>query len=456
MAHCDDNLFKAFEALKSIMCKISCYTNFVTINDKVVAFNSFKGGIVQLDEKTMKQVSQGHFSDLPNNVLDTLKEGGIIVEEGLNEKALCKYQHDLIKYRNRSCYFLVAVTYKCNLACPYCYEGAGKEKHQGHSTRDNAVQISKFIENVTLQSQGDKLKLIFYGGEPLINLQILGYILETLRDFSKQNLMEFDANVVTNGTLLTEEMIEDLKQKGLEGVYVSIDGPQQIHDKRRVSKKDGKGTYEEIMKNIGLLLRKKLTVELLVNVDKESSPYIPDLFDDLNKRGYSRLTLRLLLLKPATNIVKDYPHFILNQKEAEKVQMELNFRAVEKGFSIKPIQLGLEPKYVSCPYLTTSSYVIGPQGDLYKCWASLGNKEKMVGEIQEDGSLKVTPYYYEFMSKDPFTQNKCPNCKFLPLCGGGCPLLAEMQGGSLHTKMCSTLFLTDAIKVLIEQNERSK
>ena len=94
-------------------------------------------------------------------------------------------------------------------------------------------------------------------------------------------------------------------------------------------------------------------------------------------------------------------------------------------------------KWTYCGLFDEYSFTFSPLGELYKCWEMVGDNKHKMGYIKDDGTLTdVTFAYYDWLSIDPLKEPDCSDCKYLPICGGGCRMLSYRQTGTYHAAGC--------------------
>ncbi|WKR22089.1 radical SAM/SPASM domain-containing protein [Actinomyces israelii] len=157
---------------------------------------------------------------------------------------------------------VLILTERCNLGCSYCYAGKGA---YGKSSL-NRIQAQQIDDEVSFLERTFPLgieHLQFFGGEPLLEIRAIGELCE--RASNSFSMRESARSIVTNGTVLNESILEVLVSNNIS-VTVSLDGPAELHDRYRVFKKGGRGSFESIIKNAermasgGLNLAVQLTV----------------------------------------------------------------------------------------------------------------------------------------------------------------------------------------------------
>ncbi len=156
-----------------------------------------------------------------------LSELGMLVHDRDEEKKSALMFFDQVNQKNTVVDFIVVLNLDCNFACKYCFEGSLKgDLYMSMETADDLIQFikSKFTD--------DKKTLIidFYGGEPLLSIDLIKYISGKLKPFAEEKGASFNFSLVTNGSLLKRKTAEELAAIGLGGVKITIDGPPEIHN----------------------------------------------------------------------------------------------------------------------------------------------------------------------------------------------------------------------------------
>src|SRR3989338_2719068 len=200
--------------------KLSRWTLFVQdypAKGDYIAYNTRSQAIIVINEE-LKKILEGlgdspinrdspHLSEIEQN-LKVLEEMGIVVEDDVNEAESLEYWFDKMKYETAGLHVTILTTYDCNFACSYCFEEAVKKKV--YLNLEVASQIVSWITNVASKHHSHKIELVFYGGEPMLNLTAIEYISKTIGEWAKERWVKFGFNMVTNGSLLTSEAADRL------------------------------------------------------------------------------------------------------------------------------------------------------------------------------------------------------------------------------------------------------
>lgn len=406
---------------------------FKNKNDSYLVYNSLSDSLVEIDEE-VKRVIEGElpFDSLPENYKSILKENGLIIESDKDELKEVQVKFDRFKYDTRNLLFTILPTYDCNLSCSYCYEKSLAD--QSSIDVEKAKLIIIFITDRIIENHSTGLSLFFFGGEPLLFSEAIFNLAHVLKEWCRANVVFFELGLVTNGTLLTSDIIYQLKEFEKVFVQVTLDGPEHVHNQRRAYKDGQKETFKDIIEGIHRCREANFRTKIRVNVDKENYPSLPQLMDELRERGLQGITLSFAPLTPLTKACALYGSY-LEEKRVRSAIASLWEQSLEMGF-----RLDIAPKAtpVYCGGLTAAAYIIDPSLNIYKCYGSLGQMEHCVGYIDKEKGFVKRNTYYEILARNPFLFKRkvCLQCKLLPACGGGCALGAYNRFKTYHEGCC--------------------
>jgi uncharacterized protein len=238
--------------------------------------------------------------------------------------------------------------------------------------------------------------------------------------------------MLTNGTLVTPEIAEELQKYKTRAIQLTLDGPKRIHNKKRIYK-NGKGTFDDIINAAHVLQDHNISIHFRINVDKENKPYIGELLNELASLGFKNIPVDCGIVTE-TQACKDYSPCLYEKEFIDTINI---FRAIaeEKGFANR-VERAPKPKSIYCGFLGEGNYVLDPHGNVYKCLTFVGVKDHCIGTIEENGALKPSWTYYDWMSRDPLHIEECKHCKMLPACGGGCGSVAYERHRTYHARGC--------------------
>lgn len=341
---------------------------------------------------------------------DFLIKARILVDN--QEDDLNVYLADVLKNRYNSSDMALTIlpTRGCNFGCIYCYE---QDRPNVLMNEQTEKAIVKFVcSNSNLK----RLSVVWYGGEPLLNFDSM----VRLTKMFKQLNIEYSAKIVSNGYLLTKEKADLMKDLAIRNIQITFDGSEEIHNQRRFLL-GGQPTYRKIMDNLKYLLsiNKEITIDIRTNIDRRNKDDYNKFYQDFKSEiNDERVTM--------------YPGFVSDLLSSECVSPEFNIS--EGGYKAQFVldifdKYGIEiksflPKYRrhSCVASKYFAFVVGPEGELYKCWRMVGNQKEAIGNVN-DGSFDMVKFSKYLIGADYTLDSKCLQCEFITLCGGGCPLV---------------------------------
>ena len=343
---------------------------------------------------------------------DFLLKAHIIVENQKDD--LNVYLADILKNRYNPVDMALTIlpTRGCNFGCIYCYEQDRPMINMDEKTEKAILAFVKSNKNLK------RLSVVWYGGEPLINF----HSIERLSKVFLAMDIEYSAKMVTNGYLLTHDVCEKLEQLAVRNIQITLDGPEPVHDKRRMLL-GGHPTYRVIMENLKYLLNVNgtITVDIRTNVDRRN----------MNEYNTFYKQFKAEVDNPRVNL---YPGFVSDLLSSECVSAEHNISAggYKAQFALDIFnKYGIEiksflPKYRrhSCVASKYWAFVIGPEGELYKCWRMVGNKQQEIGNVNME-HMDMIKFSRYLVGADYTQDKKCLDCEFITLCGGGCPLIRK-------------------------------
>ena len=381
--------------------------------------------------------------------LASLKNNGILVEDEQEEQAKLDDFFRQLKYEPCGLSFeaTILTTYSCNFKCVYCFEESIKENV--FLDEPTADLIVSWLINKVRERKLKRLFLVFYGGEPLLNTAPIYKISRSLYDWAEKQQVEFGFSIITNGSLITPELIERLSEVGLKEVRVSIDGDRQTHDSKRPFK-DGSATFELILKNIKQVIG-KVKIGLAGNFDRESFSGVLRLLDYLDQEGllYRFSSIGFAPIVPRLGS-KANPGAIELAECSAFISKDGLF---EETISLKKqlLRRGLEADtglaINACPlFMQDAGVTIDPKGVIYKCNSLLGYPEFSVGNVRD---LEYNEKFQEFLNLDAW--KKCPgDCPYVPMCQGGCRFFSYVENGNFTDLACKREYFDRIIPDLIK------
>ncbi len=417
--------------------------------EQTVLYNTRTGSIALIEEDKYKQYCDFAENSVPisdEELLSNLKLGGYVVDADYDELTAIKYRLLSSRYNTTSLSLTIAPTSNCNFRCIYCYEKDSiKPVTMSEQTQTELIEFVKqhisYVKN---------LSIYWYGGEPLMAIDIIEKLSDVFLKLCEENKVEYSASMVTNGYLLTPENVERLHKMKVTHMQVTLDGAAEDHDKRRFLK-GGLPTFDRIIENL-CASKDNLPgyVSIRINADRHNIDRVDNVIKILREKGLEgKVNPYLAMVENSNNAYNDNSCLRTN----EFSQREFDF-TMRNGLDIvghTPEQLGR-----FCGADACGSYVINADGRLYRCWDDIGDESRCVGTLK-DGP-KDCPLTYAYMMYDPTEDAECRDCKYLPICMGGCPHLRLQNPQARCTEMKYGLdtYMSVIPEVMEQQIEAAK
>ena len=435
--------------------KLSRYTILVDDYPEVgkhIAYNTRTQSLIVVNQKIRDLLDEMPFGinaavEELRPLLSKLEEMGLTVRDEVDELDIVRDWFETIRYNSRKLEAYILTTYFCNFACPYCFEGKVKEQ-QKFLKKEKAIEIIEWIKRKAMEVNPQKVEIVFYGGEPLLNIPMLEFIAEELHNWFRQTQWKFEFLIITNGALVSEALVDRLNPWGLKYIRITIDGDREYHDRYRpfIS---GKGTFDIIMQNIKAVAD-KTPIALASNFNEESYQGLYRLLDYLEAEGLKE-KIAMIDFKPITERREPIKHesgatpsYQCDAGHSQKM-VELKKELMRRGFKTsKALDGGGICHFKSGEH----QVIIDPDGVIFKCPAMVGHYDKSCGNVSD---LKLNDRYKEFMSFDLVEwKGKCQDCQYLPFCAGGCNYHAELQTGNYKNIFCERDFFDKTIHEYIK------
>lgn len=303
----------------------------------------------------------------------------------------------------------ICPTLACNFRCSYCFENS--QKLPKIMSDDVILKLVDFIKSF---QNAKNLSICWFGGEPTMAFDIIEKITDSIKQL---NIYFEDASIITNGYLVNEEKIKKLNALNIKSIQITIDGLKEMHDSRRY-RAGKKPTFERIIQNIENLLSSdyKGTCSIRVNIDKANYEEYGELKSFLNDKFKSpRLTIypgRVVTLE-----THNCNSCNLNSDEWTDFALKLFEVSPNSDASLFPTNNNNNV----CAANRKNSFVIGPCGEIYKCWEDVGKFNLVVGSLFEQELITNKRLVEQYVDgTNPYTDAECLDCYYLPICTGGC------------------------------------
>lgn len=253
-----------------------------------------EGYLVTTDHGAWAFLNKEEYNNL-NSIKDFqlynfLEQRGIILTKKNMQQVVEDYRRKLSFLFQGASLHIIVITLNCNQKCRYCHSMAKPCTENLNMNKETAKKTVDFI----FQSPSSSITIEFQGGEPLLNFEIIKYLVDYAKELNKKYKKSLGFSLVTNLTLINEEILEFLIKEHI-GVCTSLDGPEMVHNRCRPYQND-EGTYKDVVRNIELvnnrLKNEKIKLFAMSVVTKDSLPYHKEIINEYIKLGFNSTFLK--------------------------------------------------------------------------------------------------------------------------------------------------------------------
>jgi len=324
------------------------------------------------------------------------------------------------------------MSHKCNMSCEYCFITNNISNSNELMSLDVA---KKAIDFLIVQSREQKyLDIDFFGGEPLLNLEVVKEVVAYARKLEPNYNKKFRFTLTTNGLFIDDDVIS-FTNREIHNVVLSLDGRQEVHDGKR-KLPDGSGSYDEVLPKIKKLVEARRAKDYYIRGTYTSSntDFVLDIFH-LADLGFKELAIEPVVSKAGTSYAlsnKDLPG-LLDQYESLALEM-LKRRDQGRGFNFYHYMLDLTEgpclhKRITGCGVGIEYLAVTPKGELYPCHQFVGNEKFLMGDVFTGITNKIIQS--EFRGCDIYSKSECAKCWARFYCSGGCAANAYYATGSI-------------------------
>jgi len=257
--------------------KASHYTHLIPLKDgDGVVYNGRSGALVKLSPGAFDRCGT-IISSAPGGtplspewqddaLFAHLVAGNFVVDEDFDELAFIEEQYN--RERRQSQFLLTILpTFGCNLGCDYCFVG----KKRGGMDKTRQDQIIAFVADRFASNTFPSMAVDWFGGEPLLALDAIDYLSQAFLDICARHDTPYSAQVITNGTMISDRAVDVLSRGGVDRLQITLDGLREIHDLRRPSKLRVISSFEQTVHGLHKVVG-KFVIRLRINVDSTTLP----------------------------------------------------------------------------------------------------------------------------------------------------------------------------------------
>lgn len=422
-----------------------------SMDDQTFLYNAMTNALAIIEQDKLNSFKQFVSTGAPitdERLINDLREGGFLVEDDYDEIKMLRMRLLSSRFNSSSFGMTLAPTSDCNLRCIYCYErDVLRPSYMKKDVQDAIVQ--------ELESRAQNIRsfsVSWYGGEPLLALDIIRELSNRFIQICDEHNIVYSAGIITNGYLLTPDVVTELTKYHVNFYQITIDGTRETHNKSRPLR-NGNGTYDRIFENLQNCIDLLPMVSLRINVSKNNVTAINDISDKICALGLEKKVKPYL--GKITNDTNDpiLAPICFSTEEFSKVDLAYTMSHVDT--------LDWFQKYPSlkghfCGADASSGVVVDSDGEMYRCWNEIGNTQFSIGNIVT-GAFKNQKHFFDYMDFDPTHDLECSTCKVLPLCMGGCPyhrLIGDKDGQCSEYKENLKEYLMAIARQILLQKEK--
>lgn len=325
------------------------------------------------------------------------------------------------------------IAHTCNLNCSYCFASQGKYNGQRAVM---SFEVGKQALDFLVANSGSRrnLEVDFFGGEPLMNFQVVKDLVAYARSIEKEHNKNFRFTLTTNGMLVDDDVIE-FANRECHNVVLSLDGRKEIHDRYRVDYA-GKGSWERIVPKFQKFVEARGGKGYYMRGTFTHAN--PDFLNDIQQMldlGFTELSMEPVVCAPGDPSALTEEDKIIVMDQYEKLaQLMLQRDKEGKPFTFYHYMIDLKGgpciyKRISGCGSGTEYMAVTPWGDLYPCHQFVGDEKFRLGSIWD--GVKNTAIQDEFLSCNVYSRPECHDCWAKLYCSGGCAANAYHSTGSV-------------------------
>lgn len=406
--------------------------------------------LAMLDQETSDRYSENNFRKIADILIEKYKHEAITekdlrevfadlqeLEENGTLFAEDVYQKPVIDFKKRQTVvkaLCLHIAHDCNLACRYCFAGEGEYKGDRSLM---SYEVGKKALDFLVANSGNRrnLEVDFFGGEPLLNWEVVKKLVAYGRQIEQTKDKHFRFTLTTNGVLLNDEIIAFVN-KEMDNIVLSIDGRKDVHNHMRPFK-NGTGSYDLILDKFKQVAetRKQTKYYVRGTFTHHNLDFVEDVLH-LADEGFTQISVEPVVADPAEPYAirtEDIPKICEGYDRLAKEMLKR--RKEGRGFQFFHYMIDLSGgpcvyKRLSGCGSGTEYLAVTPWGDLYPCHQFVGEEEFCLGNVDEG---IVNPAQRDtFKLCNVYAKEECRNCFAKFYCSGGCAANAYHCHGDIN------------------------
>lgn len=424
-------------------------------SEYIALYHSLNMDIVFFEKKFIKLINALHLGTTVGYLYKIFRNFSVQIEEMIDElyrlEMIIPVQHNemLLLEEKKKTHILspgietlyLIVTDNCNLRCSYCFinNNMPKNYHRDFMSFSIAKEaLDMFFVNLAKnppEYSSLTKTIFFYGGEPLLNFNLVKQSIEYIESVYENEIKtmgeKFRLSIVTNGTTINEEIAKFIGAHDNLDIAISVDGPKNIHDKKRRDT-NNKGSFTKAIHGLKILQKvgNKKDISISSTVDEHNINDLPLLLKLHKKYNFASINLNPLVDTASNSISKKYMY------EVSKKMIEYFMLAREVGVYEDRIMrkaksfMNRRIHAYDCQALG-AQLVCTPDGQLGICHEGIGTKQFFFDKVSKDFDFHNNSVIKEWKQRTPLNMPQCFACPAIGICGGGCAYGSWLRNGSI-------------------------
>ena len=387
--------------------------------------NAGKNETLSRVAKEHPELEAGEIAELVSDIGELERRGKLFSVDQYSEKAETSRKMPIKA-------LCMNVSHMCNMSCSYCFAGHGEYGGGGLMPFDTGKRAIDFL----IENSGNRknLDVDFFGGEPLLNWDVVKDIVRYAREVGQTAGKNFRFTLTTNGLLIDDDVIS-FTNKEMRNVVLSLDGRPEVNDAAR-KLAGGGGSYSEVVPKIMKLIAERGGKDYYIRgtFTRGNLDFVNDV-THMADLGFTELSLEPVVTKPGSEqglTMDDLPHLC---EQYERLAEEMYQRESEgRGFKFYHFKLDFLGgpcvyKRVAGCGVGTQYLAVTPRGELFPCHQFVGDDSFLLGDVWR--GVTNRKLLGEFRGNDIYKRPECVSCWARMYCGGGCAANAYNDSGDI-------------------------
>ena len=395
--------------------KQSKYNLAKLFNDnKILLYNCHSESIVLFNQDVYESVFfNSNFSD--KVIIEELLLNGFLLCNNIDEDMLCNdIKRKALNQGKNEIKITINPTYQCNANCFYCFEHLSPKQTMSAEVIET---VSAWVVNNLAPK--DNLTLVWFGGEPLLQVNTIDRIINNIKKNLPQQV-HYQSIVISNGTIMDESLCNLLiNQWNTVEFHTVIDGLEKEHNERKCFLNKKFNGYKKTIYTIQTMLNYRVPVVCRLNIDKANLHMLDPILQELKQM--QNVELLKVFIAPLRNQIESVRNDYYNYEEYNDL-FDYAFNLLFKyGFISDIADILPKRKITCCSSKRERDYVIDPLGNIFFCIQTATDKQYSIGNCSI-GSVKMT-------HDKQFSNLECQSCNLIPICQGGCKGFRMLNNG---------------------------